>query len=120
AIHGSLDNNPANDGIGLSIANSSNVQLMGSSFHDLFRGAYFEKNTNITVSANNFQMIRSDGIDVGQINGITLDKNVFGNFHPVTGDHPDAMQFWQVNQTVGSSNITITNNTVMQGAGVGT
>jgi hypothetical protein len=65
-------------------------------------------------------MIRSDGIDVGQINGITLDKNVFGNFHPIAGDHPDAMQFWQINSPLGSSNITITNNVVMQGAGVGT
>lgn len=120
AVHGSLDNNPANDGIGLYVVNSSNVQLMGSSFRDLFRGATFEKNTNVTVSANNFQMLRSDGVDVGAINGITIDKNYFSNFHPVGSDHPDAIQFWQVNQTTGSSNITITNNTVLPGAGVGT
>ncbi|MFD1610308.1 right-handed parallel beta-helix repeat-containing protein [Sphingomonas tabacisoli] len=120
SIHGSLDNNPANDGCGLYVTGSSNVQLMGTQFRDLYRGSYFEKDTNVTVSANNYQMIRMDGINVGKIDGIVIDKNVFSNFHPIAGDHADAIQFWQVNQTDGSSNITITNNTVMQGAGTGT
>lgn len=119
SIHGSLDNNPANDGMGLYVTNSSNVQLIGSSFRDLFRGAYFEKNTNVNISGNSFKMIRSDGIDVGAVNNITIDKNTFSDFHPQWWDHPDAIQFWQVNYPTGSSNITITNNVVLQGGGSG-
>jgi hypothetical protein len=119
AFHGSLDNNPGNDGIGLHVARSSDFQLMGSSFRELYRGAYIEQDSNVTIASNSFQMIRTDGLDVGAVNGLVIDKNSFTNFRPAIGDHADAIQFWLTNQPYGSSNISITNNTIMQGSGTG-
>lgn len=118
-FHGSLDNNPSNDGRGLIVTNSDNFQLMGSTFRDLYRGAYFEKDTHVTIASNSFQMIRSDGLDFGAINGVVIDKNSFTNFHPAASDHADAIQFWLTGQPHGSTDITITNNTIMQGSGAG-
>ena len=119
AFHGSLDNNPANDGIGLNVTGTTNFQLMGSSFRDLYRGAYFQQDSDLTVASNNFQMIRTDGLNFGAVNGAVIDKNSFTNFHPSKGDHADAIQFWLVNQPYGSSNISVTNNVIMQGTGAG-
>jgi hypothetical protein len=119
SFHGSLDNNPSNDGMGLVVSGADNFQLTGSSFRDLSRGASIEKVTDVTVASNSFEMIRNDGLDFGAVTGAVIDKNSFTNFRPQAGDHADAIQFWLVNQPHGSSNIAITNNTIMQGAGSG-
>lgn len=119
AFHGSLDNNPANDGIGLNVTGTTHFQLTGSSFRDLYRGAFIQQASDVTVASNSFQMIRTDGLNFGAVNGAVIDKNTFTNFHPAVGDHADAIQFWLVNQPYGSSNISITNNVIMQGTGTG-
>lgn len=119
SFHGSLDNNAANDGVGLNVTNSDHFQLMGSTFRDLYRGAYIQQASDLTVASNSFQTIRTDGLDFGAVNGAVIDKNRFTNFHPVRGDHADAIQFWLTDQPHGSSNIAITNNTIMQGNGAG-
>jgi hypothetical protein len=119
AFHGSLDNNPANDGIGLNVTGTTNFQLTGSSFRDLYRGAFIQQAWDVTVASNSFQMIRTDGLNFGAVNGAVIDKNTFTNFHPAAGDHADAIQFWLVNQPYGSSNISVTNNVIMQGTGTG-
>ncbi|GAO40125.1 hypothetical protein SCH01S_43_00260 [Sphingomonas changbaiensis NBRC 104936] len=119
SFHGSLDNHPANDGVGLNVTNSDHFQLMGSTFRDLYRGAYIQQASDVTVASNSFQMIRTDGLDFGAVNGAVVDKNSFTNFHPIAGDHADAIQFWLTGQPHGSSNIAITNNTIMQGSGTG-
>jgi hypothetical protein len=119
AFHGSLDNNPANDGIGLNVTGSNHFQLMGSSFRELYRGAFLQQDSDVTVASNSFQMIRTDGLDFGAVNGAVVDKNTFTNFHPAAGDHADAIQFWLTSQPYGSSNITLTNNVIMQGSGTG-
>jgi hypothetical protein len=119
SFHGSLDNNPANDGIGLNVTNSDHFQLMGSTFRDLYRGAFFQRDEDLTVASNSFQSIRTDGVNFGTVNGVVIDKNSFTDFHPARGDHADAIQFWLTGQPHGSSDIVITNNTIMQGSGVG-
>jgi hypothetical protein len=119
AFHGSLDNNPSNDGIGMNVTNSDHFQLIGSTFRDLYRGVYFQQDADVTVVSNSFQMIRSDGLDFGAVTGAVIDKNSFTNFHPAAGDHADAIQFWLTGQPHGSSDIKITNNTIMQGSGAG-
>ncbi|MBA2920728.1 hypothetical protein GON01_06910 [Sphingomonas sp. MAH-20] len=118
-FHGSADHNPRNDGMGLVVSGADNFQLIGSSFRDLNRGASIEKVTDVTVASNSFQDIRSDGLNFGAVTGAVIDKNSFTNFHPQAGDHADAIQFWLVNQSQGSSNIKITNNVIMQGTGGG-
>jgi hypothetical protein len=120
SIHGSLDGNPTNDALGLFVSNTIGFKITSSTFQDLGSGAYFERDTGVTISGNSFHTIMSDGLDFGSINDLLIDKNIFTDFHPTATDHADAIQFWLVGQPAGSSNINITNNIIFQGSGTGT
>ena len=116
-IHGSLDGNPLNDGLGLQLTNVTGLNISNSKFSELFRGVAVQQSANVTFQSNEFTMIRSDGAVVAAVDGVVFDKNSFTDFRPsaTLGDHADAIQFWNTGQTRGSSNITITDNVVMPG-----
>ena len=114
-IHGSRDNDPTNDGVGLQLTNVTNFNINNSKFTELYRGVAMQKSANVTIQSSDFTTIRSDGVVVAAVDGIVLDKNLFSDFRPIIPDHADAIQFWNTGQTKGSSNITIKNNVLMQG-----
>lgn len=118
-IHGSLDNNPANDGRGLQVANSSGVTVTNSEFTDLANGMIFDSSSGITVRNNNIHVMRSDGMDFASTSQVMIDGNTFRDFYPADGDHPDAMQFWNKNGTSSVRDVTIINNVVLAGTSSG-
>lgn len=117
SLHGSLDNNPKNDGWGLYVTDSSGFNISNSNLTELSRGMVIQRSSGVTVAANHFSNMRSDGSNFAAVDTVTIKDNHFTNFHPVAGDHPDAIQFWTTGQTKGSANITITGNQIIQGSG---
>jgi parallel beta-helix repeat protein len=122
SIHGVLNGDPTNDVIGIGFADSSNVSLTNSELQELRAGITVGSSDHVTISGNNIHDLRIDGIEGAGDDTVTISDNTFSNFHHVGtsatgGDHSDAIQFWTTNQTVGTSNLTITNNVIVQGAG---
>lgn len=61
-VHGSLDNNAANDQSGFLLRNSSNVSVTNSEFHELGKSINHANDTYLTISGNEFHELRSDGV----------------------------------------------------------
>jgi hypothetical protein len=117
SIHGTLDHNPLNDVVGLSFKQVSNVSVENSEFQQLRVAITEGKSTGVTITGNNFHDIRVDGVDNTASTNVVISGNNFSNFHHTAGDHSDAIQFFTYGQTVGSSNITIADNVIVQGQG---
>ena len=116
-VRGSLDGNPANDGVGLAISNSTGVKVINSDFQQLFRGLVLSGVEDAQVLNNKFHDIRSDGIDGVSVRRVRIDGNTFTNFYKISGDHADAIQFWTTGTTRATTDVVIANNVVMQGKG---
>jgi hypothetical protein len=117
SIHGTLDDNPSNDIVGLSFKQVSNVSVENSEFQQLRMGIAEGKSTGVTITGNNFHDIRIDGIDNTASTNVVIAGNNFSNFRHTAGDHSDAIQFFTYGQTVISSDITISDNVIVQGQG---
>lgn len=111
-FHGDNVGGPEKDLQALSIYDSIGVSVTNSEFKDLGRGVYVLRSDNTSLTGNDFHDIRLDGVAVAAANGITLQGNLFRDFHPVVGDHADAIQFWNTNQTRGTSNAVLRNNVI--------
>jgi Ca2+-binding RTX toxin-like protein len=116
-VHGSADGNFTNDHTAFLVRDSSNVSIDNSDFHDLQNGVGHLNMNGLELSGNSFHDIQTDGIRGGGSNNVTISNNTFTNFHPATGDHPDAIQFWTSNTTVATQNITVTDNLMQRGSG---
>jgi len=119
-IHGSLDGNPTNDGIGLYITDSKNVDILNNRFTELLRGTLVQRTIGVTLASSHFDDIRSDGANFTGNDRVTVRNNVFKGFARSGGDHADAIQFWNTGQSKGQSDIVIRDNIfVQQGSGEG-
>jgi Right handed beta helix region len=118
-FHGSLDSNATNDGNGLKVTGSSSISIKNSRFEQVGRGVLFSSTTDISLTGSTFIGIRSDGADFGDVQRVLIDRNVFRDFDLVSGDHPDAIQFWTKGTTRASTDIVISNNQILQGNGSG-
>ena len=117
SVHGSMDGNPQNDVQGLFIRESSNVSVTNSEFQQLYTGIDHLNSDHITFSNNNIHDIRMDGIRGGGSSYVTVANNTFTNFHPMAGDHADAIQFWTAGTTAVAHDITISGNVATRGTG---
>jgi Ca2+-binding RTX toxin-like protein len=114
-----LDVHGATGGVlpGLMFRNSSNVSVTDTQFHDLGTAVCNMNSTGVTISDNRFKDLRGDGIQTTGSSNVTIDGNHFTDFHTAPGDHPDAIQFFTLNQTAAVHDIVITDNVVVRGAG---
>ena len=116
-VHGALDGSPATDTGGLFFRGSSNVSVTNSEFYELYWGINHLDSSRLTFSNNTFHDLRLDGIRGGGSSDITISSNTFRDFYPISGDHPDAIQFWTTGTTASASNITISDNVILRGSG---
>lgn len=116
-VHGSMDNNDANDVAGLIIRNSSNVTLSNSEFQSLRHGVAHLDSFNLKIVGNHFHDIRTDGVRGGGSSNVEVSGNYFTDFHPEEGDHADAIQFWTTNTTKSATNIVVKDNVILRGDG---
>ena len=119
-IHGSRDGISTNDGNGLLVRDSNYFTMSGNTFDNLYRGSFIQRGANHVVKDNLYTDLRVDGATFAAVDRTTVEGNTFRDFHWIAGDHPDGIQFWNTNETRGSTNVTIKNNVVMQHDGVGT
>jgi Ca2+-binding RTX toxin-like protein len=117
SVHGTLNNNPADDKNGLMIRNSQDVSITRSEFQQLKHGIELLDNKKILISANSFHDIRTDAIRGGGTSDVTITKNFFTNFYPEPGDHGDAVQFWTTNTKASAKNFVISENVFLRGDG---
>ncbi|WP_292960603.1 right-handed parallel beta-helix repeat-containing protein [Novosphingobium sp. UBA1939] len=99
------------------IRNSTNVSVTNSEFTHLWHGINLLDNTGVTVGDNYFHDIRTDGVRGGGNSDMTINNNYFTDFHPIAGDHPDAIQLWTGNTTASAHDIVISDNVVYAGTG---
>jgi len=116
-MHGSLDSNPKNDNTGLVFQDVKNVSVTNSEFQQVSFGVAHQNSDGVTISNNYFHDIRSDGVRGGGSSHVTITNNQFRDFYPIESDHPDAIQFWTTNAKVSATDIVVTGNIVMRGAG---
>lgn len=117
-VHGSLDGNPQNDAFGIHIRTSSNVTVSNSDFHELGIAITHLDSEYLKITGNNIHTIRWDGIDGGGSRHVVVSENYLTDFHPMPGDHQDAIQFWTTGTSRAGSDILVTNNVIVRGDGV--
>lgn len=101
----------------LMIRLSNNVTVKNSEFSELGNALSILDNTNMTVENNYFHDIRADGVHGGGNSNLVISGNVFTDFYPAPGDHPDAIQLWTTHTKASTSNISITDNLFVRGEG---
>jgi nitrous oxidase accessory protein NosD len=118
-VHGSDDDDPSNDGYGVTVTNSQGVKFAKSVFRDLWKALMLVGSSDVEVSGSRFTGLREDGINAAGCEDLVIDGNHFEDFRPLAGGHPDAIQLYTAQQQRGQSRIRITNNVILQGKGAG-
>lgn len=106
-------------GVGLQVRNGTNIKITNSSFDHFAVGLAGQTVDGMLIKDSSFHDNRRDHTNFLEMKNTTIDSNSFTNLFPVGTEHPDAIQFWTANSKYASSNVTITNNVIMQGAGRG-
>jgi len=111
---------PSNaSGMGMSLLNVSGIKVINSSFDHYVVGMAVKGGTDVLVQNNYFRDNRRDHADFAEMTNVTIDSNRFEGLYPLDGEHPDAIQFMTGGASIGNTNVMITNNVIMQGAGRG-
>jgi len=104
-------------GIGLTVRGSSNVKLLNSSIDHFSVGLNGLAVDNMVIQNSEFHDNRRDHTNFSEMSNLLIDGNNFTALYPINGEHPDAIQFMTSGRTKGNTNITISNNVIMQGDG---
>lgn len=99
------------------VRDSSNVTITNSEFSATWHGLTIVDNRNITVADNYFHNIRTDGVRGGGNDNLEISGNLFTDFHPAPGDHPDAIQLWTTFTAQSAQKTLIADNVFVRGAG---
>lgn len=116
-VRGSMDGNAANDGHGIGVRGSTGISISNSTFTQLNRAITLNTSQGILVSGNTVSNVRSEGVNLAQVQNVRIIGNSFSNFHPVNGDHPDAIQAWTTGTNLPSANVVISGNLIVGSAG---
>lgn len=104
-------------GLGLQVRNATNITMRNSSIDHFIVGLGGQNIDGLVLQNNSFHDNRRDHTNFNEISNAKIDGNTFTNLFPVGDEHPDAIQFWTANSVKANTNISITNNVIMQGAG---
>jgi hypothetical protein len=111
-------------GRGIKTQGCNNVNVQHCDVQSLSDGLVFNgpngnsKSTGLTVKRNSIRDVESDGIDFYAFDTVDISENYISGFHPVVGDHSDAIQGFQltgggVSDTVANSNMDIKRNLIV-------
>ncbi len=108
----------AGHGRGLRFKDSATIELRNNVFRKWWKALTGGSSTDVTISGNEFTDIRSDGMAMGAIDGLTIEANLLHNFRGVEGrkDHRDMLQIMRASNQR-STNIVIRDNIFDMGAG---
>lgn len=118
SVHGSMNSNPEDDVEGIGFQNNSNVSITNSEFQQLVRAVAVSTTAGFTFSGNNVHDVEATGLMVGGgSSDVKVIGNVFHDFFPTGGDHPDAIQFLTRGSQIGSKDIEVADNLIYLGRG---
>ncbi len=105
-------------GKGLVVEGSANVTIANSEFHSWWKALNVGTSSDVDLIGNNIHTIRSDGINLGRVDGVLIENNYIHDFGGAAGshDHRDMIQIKRSSGD-GSSDIIIRNNVLDMGAG---
>jgi Ca2+-binding RTX toxin-like protein len=101
----------------LMVRSSADVTIKNSEFSGFRYGVTLLGNQNVQVTGNFFHDIRTDGVRGGGNDFVNISSNLFTDFYPGWGDHPDAIQLWTNNTNKITHDINISNNLIVRGQG---
>jgi hypothetical protein len=122
SIHGSRDGDPSNDMFGMQANGTSRLTIRGVRFEELVRGAVIEKSSDIVIERSDFDLIRSDGVNIPGSARVRIVSNHMRRFRPIPavygpdnklirdGDHPDGVQGFTQGQESGVQDVLIADN----------
>lgn len=117
-IHGPEDNiEEAFHISAVMVRGSTQIVVSNCHFHTLWNGLSIVDLDGIVVRNNEFHNIRTDGVHGGDVSNLEIAGNIFTDFHPYPGDHPDGIQLWSTPKGVPLNNISIHDNIVVRGSG---
>lgn len=118
-IHGSLNNNPNDDGIGFSSSRSDRITVLDSKFTELNIAAGFGTGSDIIFAGNTIENTR-EGLNIAQIDGALVERNYITNILPdlSRGDHADAIQVHAGGTFLASNDLTFRHNVIKVGSSV--
>ncbi|MBV1692302.1 right-handed parallel beta-helix repeat-containing protein [Novosphingobium sp. G106] len=102
---------------GLYIRGSSGISVTNSEFTELQNGIFAYNSNGVIVSGNAFHDLQSDGVQSSNTSHLSVSDNFFTDFHPQSGDHPDAIQIFTSGQAGPTTDISISGNVVARGTG---
>jgi hypothetical protein len=102
---------------GVAFFSCASVRVIASDFTHLKNGIDVMGADGGVFSNNSFHQMRSDGIDTSAASDVLIENNVFTDFYPAVGDHPDAIQFWTSGTTTPSHDVVIDGNLVVRNSG---
>jgi Ca2+-binding RTX toxin-like protein len=118
SVHGQMGGDLATQVGAFILRDSTNLSLTNSEFQSLWYGIEHLNDTGLTLTGNNLHNIRMDGIRGGGSSNVIVSNNTLSDFHPLTGEHPDGIQFWTTNTVTPTHDVTVNDNLITRGAGV--
>jgi Ca2+-binding RTX toxin-like protein len=117
-VHGTLDGEPQNDAAGIQVFDSSDIVIKNSEFHELYRGVAFSETKGVTVTGNDFHDTARTAMFSQNVQKVVITDNSFTNFHPIEGDHMDAIAFTlKSDGTNTTEDVFISGNVITRGDG---
>lgn len=106
-------------GKGLFVDASRDIAITGSEFHTWHKAVSIHRSRDIVFSGNDIHSIRSDGMNLVQVEDVLIERNHLHDFLLSTAskDHPDMIQIWTTRTDTPSRNITIRSNVINSGSG---
>lgn len=106
-------------GYGLFVRGSSNIKLDSNEFHTFRIGITFAETTGIEITNNNIHSMRSDGMNMLEVQNVLIEDNYLHDFEGAigSGDHRDMIQFWTGYTDAPSTDIIIRGNLLDIGEG---
>ena len=104
---------------GLSINESQNIFILGNKISGFLRGIVINNSKNIKIERNELEGMRSDGMNLAQVEGAEIIENYIHDFKVSNGsrDHGDMIQVWTNGTSSPTSDIRIENNILSSGLG---
>jgi len=115
-VHGTLNNNPNDDGIGFSSSSSSRIAMLDSRFTELNIAGGFGKGSDVIFAGNTISNVR-EGLNLAQVDGALVERNYITDIRPdfSRGDHADAIQVHAGGTALSSNDLTFRSNVIKVG-----
>ena len=101
----------------LIVRDSREVTVSNSRFSHMQHGLEMLNLDGFRVINNEYSDLRTDGVRGGDSSNVEIAGNIFTDFRPAPGDHPDGIQLWSTPRGTKLINISIHDNLIVQGNG---